>query len=453
MASRQSSLESFSMTVMDRILTAGLRHNSKRLTRFDGLTASESLPVPDTSRTYMLYLHVPFCVVLCPFCSFHRVCFKEDKAVRYFKSLRQEIRMAHDAGYRFSDIYVGGGTPTVMPEQLAETLDLVRTLSPIDSISIETNPDDLTPEIMARMRDAGVTRVSVGIQSLDDELLKQMDRYEKYGSSDKIIAALERANGQFETLNADMIFNLPHQDEASLLRDIDIITRQLEVSQVTFYPLMSAKSTMRKMLKTMGKVDFNREGYLYGTILDALPATYHPSSAWCFNRNTSTVDEYVIENEEYLGLGSGSLSYLDGILYSSTFSLNHYNRQIANGKFGMSRFQPLTRRDRLRYFLMMNLFGLSLEKDMAERRYPGILRKLAPEILLLRMMGAVNDQGDKLVLTRYGMRIWILIMREFFMAVSTFRDLMRHAIKEEMDAPGPLRIRLPTPELRTPSDR
>ncbi len=439
------------MPLSDRILTIGFRHNSRRLTKFKAPQPSQVLPEPDRDRTYMLYLHVPFCVVLCPFCSFHKVCFREDKATRYFDSLQREIRMAHETGYRFSDIYVGGGTPTVMPAKLAETLDLVRRLSPIDSISIETNPDDLTPDVMGRMRDAGVTRLSVGIQSLDDELLKQMDRYDKYGSAAEVMQRLEGAEGFFETLNADMIFNLPEQDEASLLRDVDLITRQAGVNQVTFYPLMSAESTQRKMLKTMGNVNFDREGHMYRMILDALPDEYKPASAWCFSKDEGTVDEYVIENEEYLGLGSGSLSYLDGVLYSSTFSLNNYNRQIAAGRFGISRKQPLTRRDRLRYFMLMNLFGLSLDKQLAEKRYPGFMRKLAPEILGLRLIGAVRDEGDRLVLTRYGMRIWILIMREFFMAVSDFRDLMRHAIKEELDSPGPLQIRLQTPEIRSPA--
>lgn len=441
------------MPLMDHLLTAGFRHNSRRLTKFRAPQPSETLPPPDISRGYMLYLHIPFCVVLCPFCSFHRVCFQKDKAERYFDSLRREIRMAVDAGYRFTDIYVGGGTPTVMPEELARTLELTRNLSPIGSISIETNPDDLRPEVMSRMRDVGVTRLSVGIQSLDDELLKQMDRHDKYGSASEVLRNLEGAAGYFDTLNADMIFNLPEQDDKMLLRDVELITQQAAVNQVTFYPLMSATSTMRKMLKQMGQVDFNREGRMYQLILDALPDTFTPSSAWCFSRDTSTVDEYVIENEEYLGLGSGSLSYLDGVLYSSTFSLNNYSRQIAAGRFGISRRQPLTRRDRLRYFMLMNLFGLKLDKQLAERRYPGFFVKLAPEILGLKMMGAVRDEGDHLTLTRRGMRIWILIMREFFMAVSDFRDLMRHAIKEELDSPGPLDIRLQTPEIRPSSGR
>jgi len=438
------------MPLFDLILTAGFRHNSRRLTKFRSPQPSDSLPLPDPDRRYMLYLHVPFCVVLCPFCSFHRVCFDRDKAVRYFESLRREITMAHEAGYRFSEVYVGGGTPTVMPDELAQTLEQVATLGPLGSISIETNPDDLTPAVMGRMRDAGVTRLSVGIQSLDDRLLKQMDRYDKYGSSAEVIERLQGAAGFFETLNADMIFNLPEQSEQSLLHDVERITGLEAVNQVTFYPLMSATSTTRKMKKTMGEVDFRREGRLYRLILEALPKTFTPSSAWCFSRGTDTVDEYVIENEEYLGLGSGSLSYLEGTLFSSTFSLNHYNRQIHAGRFGISRRQPLTPRDRLRYYLLMQLFGLKLDKAEAERRHPGFLRKLWPEITGLKVIGAVRDQGDHLILTRYGMRIWILIMREFFMAVSDFRDLMRHAIKEELDAPGPLSIRLQTPDMRAP---
>jgi len=437
------------MSVMDRLLTLGFRHNSRRLTRFARPQPSSSLPPSDPWRTYMLYLHVPFCEVLCPFCSFHRVCFEEGKARRYFANLRQEIRMAHDAGYRFSSVYVGGGTPTVLPDELTETLALLQRLGPVDSISVETNPDHLTPDMLARLRDAGVTRLSVGVQSFDDRLLKEMERYAKYGSAAEIMARLERAAGIFRTLNADMIFNLPHQDEASLRNDVERLTRDLGVDQATFYPLMSASSTRVRMARSMGEVDFDREGRMYRLILETLPQGYKPASAWCFSRGAGMVDEYIIENEEYLGLGSGSLSYLDGVLYSSTFSLNHYASRIEAGRFGISRRQPLTRRDRLRYHLLMQLFGLSLDKAAAERRFPGFERRLWPEITGLELMGAVRDEGDRLVLTPYGMRVWILIMREFFMAVSDFRDLMRHAIREEDPPPGSAEFTLPPPGLRT----
>ncbi len=89
--------------------------------------------------------------------------------------------MAHAAGFRFGEIYVGGGTPTVDAPELARTIELARSLSPVKRVSIETNPDDLVPERLQMLRDAGVNRLSVGVQSLDDRLLREMERLDKYG--------------------------------------------------------------------------------------------------------------------------------------------------------------------------------------------------------------------------------------------------------------------------------
>ncbi len=419
------------MNPFDRLLGAAFRHNSRRLTRFARPQPSHRLPDPRAGATTMLYLHVPFCAALCPFCSFHRVAFDDARARRYFASLRREIEMAHDLGWRYSEVYVGGGTPTVIPEELARTIEFVRRLGTVSGVSIETNPADLTPALMSRMKDAGVTRVSVGVQSLSDTLLQEMGRRHKYGTAAQVVDKLAAARGVFGTLNADMIFNVPHQTEAMLEHDIALLTRELAIEQVTFYPLMTARSTRRKMDRAMGGVDFAREASLYRLILDTLPADYVPSSAWCFGRRTGTTDEYIIANDEYLGLGSGAMSYLGGTLYSSTFSLAEYSRRIDDGRFGIDRLQPLTARDRLRYYLLMKLFALRMDKAKAERQHPGLWWKLAPEIAALRAIGAVRDDGDALVLTRYGMRVWILIMREFYTAVSEFRDLMREASSVE----------------------
>jgi len=140
-----------------------------------------------------LYVHIPFCEVLCPFCSFHRVQHHHAQARRYFDSLREEIRRYHGAGFRFTSAYFGGGTPTTEPTELAATIMLVRELFGVKEISVETNPKDLRLDVMGLLREAGVTRLSVGVQSFDDRLLREMERYEKYGSSAEIQAHLRAA--------------------------------------------------------------------------------------------------------------------------------------------------------------------------------------------------------------------------------------------------------------------
>ena len=87
-----------------------------------------SLPGPEAGKQYLLYAHVPFCERLCPYCSFNRFPFAEDPARKYFKSLREQMRMVADLGYSFDSLYIGGGTPTILVDELCETIDLAREL-------------------------------------------------------------------------------------------------------------------------------------------------------------------------------------------------------------------------------------------------------------------------------------------------------------------------------------
>lgn len=382
----------------------------------------------------MLYLHVPYCVVLCPFCSFHRVRFRSDGASRYFDCLRREIELVGDAGYGFAELYVGGGTPTVLPAKLAEAIEFVRRRHDLGSISVETNPDDLEKDSVRRLKDSGVTRLSVGVQSFDDRLLSQMQRLGKFGSGAQITERLKRARGVFDTLNVDMIFNFPCQDTASLKRDLSLLTDEIGVDQVSWYPLMMAASTVRPMRQHMGgQADRSRERRFYRLIVEhMLAAGYLRNSAWCFSRRPGMFDEYIVEQDEYVGLGSGSFSYVQGQLFASTFSINHYRRLVEAGHTGVVQRRPMSERDQMHYYVLMKLFSGCLDLDVAERKFEGRFRhRLWPEVSALRLAGAARLDGRKLRLTERGYYLWVVMMREFFSGVSDLRDAMRHHISDE----------------------
>ena len=380
---------------IDALITRMLRGINRQVLSLTESPTGTDLPAPAPDRSYLLYLHIPYCVVLCPFCSFHRVEFKRSGAQVYFEALRREIELVSSRGYRFDELYVGGGTPTVMPDELIKTLELLRDRHALSSLSVETNPDDLAHDGLLRLRDAGVTRLSVGVQSFDDELLRQMQRYEKYGSGSLIQERLRRAEGVFDTLNVDLIFNFPKQTEASLHRDLDILIDEIGVDQASFYPLMGVQSTRKRMQRTVGIVDYSRERRLYEIIAERmLGAGYKRASAWCFSRKPGMFDEYIVEREEYLGLGSGAFSYLDGGLYASSFSINHYKRLVEAGKTGTVCRRDMTERDQMRYFLLMRLFSGALETAAADRRFQGrFQRGLWPELIALRTIGAVRRSG------------------------------------------------------------
>jgi len=106
----------------------------------------------------------------------------KDLARDYFKALLREIQMYGDIGFDFSSVYVGGGTPTVLPREIGVLLEDLQKDLGIKEVSLETNPNHLTDEIVTILKNGGVKRLSVGVQSFQDELLKQMERYHKYGS-------------------------------------------------------------------------------------------------------------------------------------------------------------------------------------------------------------------------------------------------------------------------------
>jgi len=238
-----------------------------------------------------------------------------------------------------------------------------------------------------------------------------------------------------------MIFNLPHQSAAMLERDLDTILTG-PANQVSLYPLMSAPPAERSMRRTMGLPDRRRRAEFYGRILSRLRPAFTPVSAWCFSRGGHGIDEYVVSSPDYLGLGSGAFGYLDGRVYASTFSLHSYVERIGQGLTGITGERQLSGRERMRYDLLMRLFGLRLERRWVRERYGRRFeRALWPELTALRALGAVTQSADGWRLTDRGMLVWVLMMSAFFESVNEFRAQMRLNIRDEFDAADVAAIR------------
>lgn len=413
----------------ERILSKVVGHMNSRRLKFDPVDL-RYLPKPVKDYPYMLYIHVPFCERLCPYCSFNRFPYSEDIARRYFASMREEMRMLADQGYTFETVYVGGGTPTIILDELVKTLELAEELFGVRDVSCETNPNHLVLEVLDVLRDH-VSRLSVGVQSFDDGLLKQMDRYEKYGSSAEIIERLQSVQGMFETLNVDMIFNFPSQTEDMLFADLTTVA-STGSTQVTFYPLMASKSVRESLARTVGEVAYSREERYYHIIDEVLTggsdASYTHGSVWTFNaRKNGMIDEYIVNYEEYPAIGSGGMSYLDGTLYVNTFSLNSYSEKINSGMLSIMGEHRFSKRDRMRYRFMMQLFGMRLDKQSWRRDFGcSVAEGLPAEYAFMKASGAFDiDDAQQITLTPKGRYMLVVMMREFFIGVNSLRDQAR----------------------------
>lgn len=411
----------------ERCISTVLTHLNRRYLATKSVRM-DRLPSPAPGHGYVLYAHVPFCERLCTYCSFNRFLYKESWARAYFSDLREEMRMVADAGYDFPSLYIGGGTPTILTDELATTIDLAHSLFPsLREVSAETSPNHLDESLVDTL-EGRVHRLSVGVQSFDDALLRQMDRYGKYGSGQEVYERVRAMAGRFPSFNVDMIFNFPSQTREILERDIDLV-KSIGANQTTFYPLMASPLRRKELAGTVGDIDYRREALYYDLICERLLPDFHPASAWTFSRDPAQmIDEYIVDFPEYVGIGSGALSFLDGTVYGNTFSLGEYHARISSGRMGVvkkgDRYGTFAQ---MRYRFVTDLFGLRLDKRRFKRDFGvSVELGLAAEMAFMRLVGAfATDDRDEATLTRKGRYLLLAMMRETLATSNDARDKAR----------------------------
>lgn len=390
-------------------------------------------PAPQEGHKYMLYAHVPFCHTLCTYCTFHRFLFKEWKAREYFKNLRREMEYVRALGYDFTAMYVGGGTTTILEDELIKTLELAKKLFPsMKEISCETDPQVITTPQFKNLQGL-VDRMSIGVQSFNDDILKLSDRYEKFGSGEQIFERLQYAQELFPIINIDMMFGFRGQSLDVLHDDMEKVF-QLNPRQTTTYPLMVTSQTRSSVRATIAATGIELADQ-YRCILDTLGSRYRQLTSWTFGQtNNEGFDEYVVDHDEYLGVGSGAFSFLGDSLYVNTFSLRRYAERIAAGNTGVERRRQFDKHAIMQYRLLLGLFAHRLSrKYFREVHGIDVDHYLMKEMLGLRLSGAITDDPtdpDKIVVTDAGKFLGLVMMKAFYSGMDHVRAELRAPLKE-----------------------
>ena len=252
-------------------------------------------------------------------------------------------------------------------DELLGFIDFLKQHFNVKQISLETTQREINPEMIAALKKAGVNRLSIGVQSFDNDLLSAMGRL--VGSGEEAIEKLKMAQGQFDTVNADFIFNFPTQTVAQFEKDVAIF-KSLGLDQATFYPLMPSPHKKSRLERRFQKVDTSREKDFYDVILRELyQGGYKASTAWCFSRGDRLIDEYIIDYDDYVGVGAGSVGFLNGDFFVNTFSLEKYDELISGGKLPIVSWRRLSEREHLRYYMLTKLFGMSLDPEKFRQRF------------------------------------------------------------------------------------
>ena len=287
------------------------------------------------------YLHVPFCRTKCLYCDFNTYAGKERLIGEYVAALAGEIarRAGEAAGQPLRSVYFGGGTPSLLAAaQVRRLLDTLRRtcgVAPDAEVTLEANPGTFGAAYLEALAAGGVTRLSLGVQSLDDETLRRLARTH---SADRALADVRLARRVgLRSVNFDLIYGLPWQTTESWLADLQRAL-ETEPDHVSLYALMVEEGTPLATLVAKGRwqvPDADAVADMYEAALPVLSRAgfvHYEVSNWAWPGYESRHNLVYWRNEAYLGCGAGAHSYAGGRRWWNVKPIEGYIRRIAAGE-------------------------------------------------------------------------------------------------------------------------
>lgn len=286
-----------------------------------------------TSDTIGLYLHIPFCTAKCGYCDFNSYAGHEHMIPSYAETLVKDASLWRDAvgGRSIETVFFGGGTPSLNPvEEMAKILDGMRVTFHIDpdaEVALEANPGSITTEYLRGLRDIGFNRLSIGIQSFDDEELVTLDRVHTGRQAQQAYASAREAG--FENVNLDLIYGLSEQPLAAWQQTLEEALA-LRPEHLSLYALTVEDGTPLARDVARGRVpapDPDMQAEHYEWTQDRLGRAgfeHYEISNWARPGYRCKHNLVYWQNREYLGLGAGAHSFLNGVRFSAVLLPNRY---------------------------------------------------------------------------------------------------------------------------------
>ena len=364
------------------------------------------------------YIHMPFCRRLCPYCSFRSLRYSPSKVGLYVEAVKKEILTYRDrlGKIKIGDVYFGGGTPSLTWEGVVEIVEHIRSEFEMEGeVGIEANPEDIDDTMCDALMHAGVTKISLGVQSFDSEVLRSMRR----GYDAKVVLKdIELLLGKGFYVSVDLMHGLPQQRIPSLLSDLERVTRA-GVHQVSHYPLMRFSYTRWYQDVRKGRIAIassQLERGMFYAVCDFLIANgYRQASCWDFTNGAKGGTQYVTcTRDENIGAGLSAYTKIGGLFYVNTFSLREYIKSVEAGlPIATGTNMPSSRV--MRRWFMMGLFGLRVEKTEFEKRFGVEMeRAIGRFLLMLKLLNIVKEYPTYIQVTRRGM-YWVSLMTKTFM--------------------------------------
>lgn len=358
--------------------------------------------------TDAIYIHIPFCMNKCEYCDFLSFQCGRDKRKVYVDRLIDEIRLYEK--YDYDTVYFGGGTPSLL-----DVVDIKRILDELRinqdaEVTLEVNPKSVDREKLKGFKEAGVNRVSIGVQSFNEKHLKTLGRLH---SKDRAVETYNIAREVgFENISLDLMFSLPEQTEKELESDITTICK-LSPDHISIYSLIWEEGTpfYEKLKKgELFETDNELEADMYEMIIDKLEESgynHYEISNFAKDNMEARHNSKYWENVEYVGVGLGASGYLGNLRYKNKSDFDEYYEDIAAGikPVDQGEIEVVKAREIEEYRIILGLRLLKVGIEKSEKH--------ASTIDSLVDRGYLVEKENRYLLTRKGVFLANNVFEEF----------------------------------------
>ena len=367
------------------------------------------------------YVHIPFCTQICYYCDFSKVFIKNQPVDSYLEHLLQEFH-SYDI-QKLRTLYIGGGTPTALSasqlEVLLDGLTKNLDLSVLEELTIEANPGDLDADKIAVLQNSAVNRVSLGVQTFDDKMLKKIGRSHTEKDIYENIDRLKLAG--FDNISIDLIYALPGQT-MDQVKDNVAKAIALDIPHMSLYSLILENHTvfmnrMRRGKLPLPKEELEAEMFEY-IIAELERAGFEHYEISNFSKPDFESRHNLMywDNAEYYGIGAGASGYVDGVRYKNHGPIRHYLKAVEEGSARINE-EHLSQREQMEEEMFLGLrkkSGVSMARfeEKFERSFQELYGDIVKDLI---QQGLMQVEGDRVRMTKRGLFLGDTVAERFIL--------------------------------------
>lgn len=367
------------------------------------------------------YVHIPFCTQICYYCDFSKVFIKNQPVDSYLEHLLEDFQ-SYDI-QKLRTLYIGGGTPTALSapqlEVLLDGLTKNLDLSALEELTIEANPGDLDADKIAVLKNSAVNRVSLGVQTFDDKMLKKIGRSHLEKDIYENIDRLKLAG--FDNISIDLIYALPGQTMEQVKENVAKAIG-LDIPHMSLYSLILENHTvfmnrMRRGKLPLPKEELEAEMFEY-IIAELERAGFEHYEISNFSKPSFESRHNLMywDNAEYYGIGAGASGYVNGVRYKNHGPIRHYLSAVEEGNARITE-EHLSQKEQMEEEMFLGLrkkSGVSMARF--EEKFGCSFDGLYGEIVRdLVQQGLMQIEGDRVRMTKRGLFLGDTVAERFIL--------------------------------------